>query len=177
MEEKTISDRQIFSGKILKLHVQEVELPNGDATTREIVRHPGAAAVVAVAAAGRIVMVRQFRKPVERVLLEIPAGKLDPGEPPEQCMRRELAEETGYVAGRLEPLVSYTPSPGFCDEVLHVFLATDLRPGRANPDKDEFIEVQLMPLDELMHMVDTGGITDGKTVTALLAYDRLTRRG
>lgn len=177
MIEKTIRTKDIYRGKIVHLVVEEVRLPNGQTATREVVHHPGAAAVVALDDDDRVVMVRQYRKPVERVVLEIPAGKLDRGENPRDCIVRELREETGYQADTVRELVTYTPSPGYCDEVISIYLAGGLKRFEAQPDCDEFLEVELIPLEELLALIDRGEITDGKTVTGLLALFRLRARG
>ncbi len=118
----------------------QVELPNGRVTGRDLVRHPGAAAVVALTETGKIVLVRQYRTAIDRVTVEIPAGKLDPGEDPLDCAKRELLEETGFSAGRIQYLTTIATTPGFCDEVIHIYMATGLTFSGANPDDDEFVE-------------------------------------
>lgn len=174
LEETTLGSCRVFEGKIINLRVDEVELPNGKRATREVVEHPGAVAVAALTEKGEIVLVRQFRKPAEEVLLEIPAGKLDPGEKPLDCVRRELMEETGITAECIKPLLSYYTTPGFSNEVIHLFLATGLRRGEAAPDKDEFLEVTYLPLSEALRLVREGKIRDAKTIIGiLLAADRV----
>jgi ADP-ribose pyrophosphatase len=123
LEEKTIKTEKIFEGRIITVQVDEVELPNGKTSTRELVKHPGAVAVIAVTDEEKIVMVEQYRKPLEKEIVEIPAGKLEKGEDPAECAKRELEEETGYGCTNLELLTSFYTSPGFADELVHVYLA------------------------------------------------------
>ena len=145
-------------------------------TTRDIVRHPGAAAVVALTESGKIVLVRQYRTAIDRVTVEIPAGKLDPGEDPLDCAKRELHEETGFRAGRIRFLTSIVTSCGFCDEIIHIYLATKLEFDTPNPDDDEFVNVDLVPLHELIDAVLDGKIEDAKTVVGALACDSIAHR-
>ncbi|MHB1255906.1 MAG: NUDIX hydrolase [Dethiobacteraceae bacterium] len=167
--EKTISTKFIYKGKVINVRVDDVELKNGTLSKREVVEHPGAAAVLAVARDGNVLFVRQFRKAVEKELLEIPAGKLDPGETPAACVTRELAEETGMAAGNLRKIASFYSSPGFASEKLHIFLATELYPGEvAKPVADELLQVQKIPFQEALTMARNGVIEDGKTLVALL---------
>lgn len=168
-EEKTLSVQPIFSGRIIDVEQLQVMLPDGNTAVRDIVRHKGASAVVAVTPEGRFVMVRQYRKPNEQVFIEIPAGKLDPGESPEVCAARELKEETGYTAGRIRPLLRIHSTPGFSDEVLHLFVADDLRKGGMAPDHDEFLSCFEMTREEVLSGIRSGAITDAKTVSGILA--------
>ena len=167
MEEKTIKSRQIYEGKIINLRVDEVILPNGQKASREIIEHPGAVAAIPLLPGGKIILIKQFRKPVEEVIYEIPAGKLESGEGPEQCMERELEEETGYRAGKLRKLLSYYPSPGFSSELIHLFLATDLEKKKQNLEEDEFLEMVILEFDESLRMIEKGKIRDGKTIIGL----------
>ncbi|MBS3995290.1 MAG: NUDIX hydrolase [Alkaliphilus sp.] len=169
VKEKTVHSEMIFEGKIINLRVDTVELPNHKLATREIVEHPGAVAVVPVTEDNKIVMVRQYRKPVEDFLLEIPAGKLDKDELPESCARRELEEETGYKAETLKHLLSFYTSPGFSNEILHIYLGQNLTQGKAHPDEDEYISSEGYSLEELMGMIFNGSIMDSKTIIAILA--------
>ena len=153
LHEKILSEECAWKGKILDVHRLEVELPNGHRSARDIVRHPGAAAVVALTESGKIVLVRQYRTAIDRVTVEIPAGKLDPGEDPLDCAKRELHEETGFRAGRIRFLTSIVTSCGFCDEIIHIYLATKLEFDAPNPDDDEFVNVDLVPLHELIDAV------------------------
>ena len=169
--EKRIDGQQVYSGKILNLEVDRVRLPNGHVTVREVVRHPGAAVVVPVLPDGRVVLVRQYRYPAGRVLLELPAGKLDAGEDPARCAQRELGEEIGMSPGRLTPLGRFFTTPGFSDEVLYMFLAEDLTALEgASPDDDEFLEVSIVARDELMEMARGGRIDDAKTLAGLFLW-------
>ena len=138
LHEKILSEECAWKGKILDVHRLEVELPNGHRSARDIVRHPGAAAVVALTESGKIVLVRQYRTAIDRVTVEIPAGKLDPGEDPLDCAKRELHEETGFKAGRIRFLTSIVTTCGFCDEIIHIYLATKLEFDAPDPDDDEF---------------------------------------
>lgn len=144
----------------------------GTAHVWDIIRHPGAAAILPVLADGRLVLIRNRRIAVDQNLLEVPAGTLDDGEPPEQCAARELAEETGYRAGKLRRLLTCFSSPGILDERMYGFLATDLTPGPTARESGEEIEVVLMPPAEALDAIRTGTITDGKTIVTLLYYDR-----
>ena len=168
--EKTIRSKTIFEGKLIHVQVDEVTLPDGGTSTREIVKHPGAVATLAITDEEKLILVRQFRKPLEKTTLELPAGKLDPGEAPEVCARRELEEETGYQAGKVEHLVSFYTSPGFADEVLHLYEARQLKVGEARPDPDEFVETVELTLDEAYAEIAKGQICDAKTVAAVYIW-------
>lgn len=176
LHECMLSEDQAWKGKFLDVRSARVELPNGRVTGRDIVRHPGAAAVVALTESGKIVLVRQYRTAIDRVTVEIPAGKLDPGEDPLECARRELHEETGFTATRMRHLTSIATSPGFCDEIIHIYMATGLTFDGANPDDDEFVNVDLVPLGELIDAVLDGKIEDAKTVVGALACDAIAHR-
>jgi ADP-ribose pyrophosphatase len=169
LKETLLERREVFRGRVLTLFLDRVRLPDGREATREVLRHPGAVAVVAQRDDGRVVLVRQFRHAVGQELLELPAGKLGPGEDPLDCARRELEEETGYRAGRWERLGSFLTSPGFTDEIMHLFLARELVPGWHRPDDDEFLEVVEADPAELLR---TGGILDGKSILGLLLLGR-----
>lgn len=164
LEEKTISDKTIFSGRIIKVHTQEIAFPDGKRAQREIVEHPGGVGIVAVTDDNKIVMVKQYRKAVEKAIYEIPAGKLEGGEEPIKCGIRELTEETGYTAENFEYLGYIYPSPGFTDEVTHVFLATGLKLGNACPDEDEYVDVEYFTFDEILEKIMNNEINDAKTV-------------
>jgi ADP-ribose diphosphatase len=168
--------RDVYRGRIVHLTTEDVRLPNGFTLEMEIVRHPGAAAVAALDADGRVILLRQYRHAVGGYLWEVPAGKLDREEAPAVCAARELAEEAGVAAARLEPAGSIVTCPGFCDEVIHLFVGTELRPVPRKPDADEVIEsIQRVPLDDAMTMVATGEIRDAKTIAALVQADRRVR--
>ena len=169
LREEKISGKKIFEGRILDLDVDWVRLPSGTETTREVVRHLGAVVVLPLLPDGRVGLVRQYRYPMADVLLELPAGKLDPGEEPRECAERELAEEIGWRPGKTHDLGWFFTTPGFTDEVLHAFVATDLEPApEIEPDPDEAIEIVTMPVDELLSACRDGHIHDGKTIAVIL---------
>lgn len=168
MEEKFVKTIQEAGGNYLTFRQDLVELVNGRQATRDIVLHPGAVAIVAITDQEEIVLVRQFRYPVQEILHEIPAGKLDPGEDPLICAKRELAEETGYVAEKWTKLTSFYTVPGFCNETIHLFLAQDLQEKPAHPDEDELIESYKVPLTKALEKVTTGEIKDAKSITGIL---------
>jgi ADP-ribose pyrophosphatase len=174
--EKKVSSKQIFDGKIVKLFVDEVELPNGQIATREIVRHPGAVCVVPLTDEGEVVMVRQFRYPFEEVLLEIPAGKLEIGEDPLEAVKRELEEESGAVAGKIEHIGEMYTTVAIFDEKIQMYIATNLTFKDAHPDSDEFITSEKIPLSTLIDMVMRGEIKDSKTQIALLKAEKYIQR-
>lgn len=173
--EKTLASQKIFDGRLLKVYRDEVELANGDTSIREFVHHPGGAAVVALDADGNIYLERQFRYPYHKVVLEIPAGKLEPGEDPFNAIKRELKEEIGAEAGRWDALGHIMPSVGYTDEMLYLFLARDLTFGERHLDRDEFLEPFKMPFDEALAQAADGRINDAKTLAALFRADRLMR--
>ena len=163
--EERISGERVYEGKILDLEVDRVRLPNGTEATREIVRHQGAAVILPLHGDGRVVLVKQYRYPSAEILLELPAGKIDPGESPAECIARELAEETGWRAARIHELGPFLTTPGFSDEVLHSFVATGLEPAPdVTPDPDEAIEIVTMDVGEAMAACRNGLIRDGKTL-------------
>ncbi|MBI3090433.1 MAG: NUDIX hydrolase [Candidatus Tectomicrobia bacterium] len=165
--------REIYKGRIVHLFVEDVTLPNGTPCSLEIIRHMGAAAIVPLLPDGRVVMVHQYRHATGGRLWEIPAGTLAAGETPEVCAHRELAEETGYRAGSLEKIAEIFTAPGFCDEKIHIFLATGLTPCRQTLDADEVLSVEPRPLEELMEMVWRFEISDAKSIAGLsAAYHR-----
>lgn len=168
-EEKTLSSQKIFTGKVISLQVDEVELPDGKTSKREIIKHPGAVAVIAITDDGKIVMVEQYRKAMERSLVEIPAGKLEPGEEPLKTAKRELEEETGYVCERMEHVISFYTSPGFADELVHVYVAHQLskKEDAASLDEDEFVEVIELTLEEAQQYIVEEKIYDAKTAYAV----------
>jgi ADP-ribose pyrophosphatase len=159
--------RNLYRGRVLTLNVETVELPNGATTDLEIVRHPGAAAIVPMKPDGSVILIRQYRHAAGGYIYEIPAGKLNPGEDPRDCAARELEEEIGFRAGSLELLTSIFTAPGFTDEVIHVFLGTGLAPGRQQLDRDEVLEIVEMPLDKAVTLVRDRTITDAKTIVGL----------
>ena len=176
LHEEVIDSEIAWRGKIFDVERLQVRLPNGHTSVRDVVRHRGAAAVVALTTSGKIALVRQYRTSLGRVTVEIPAGKLDPGEDPLECARRELKEETGFVAGRIAYLTTIATSCGFADELIHIYLATQLSFEGARPDDDEFLNVDLVPVGELVDAVLDGKIEDAKTVVGALACEVMSRR-
>jgi ADP-ribose pyrophosphatase len=169
--EERIGGELVYDGRVVHLEVDRVRLPNGHETIREVVRHQGAVVMLALDGERRVLLVRQYRYPVGRILLELPAGKLDPGEEPLACARRELAEETGVGARRWQQLGTLLTTPGFTDEAIHVFLATGLEPVEgASPDEDELLQAVRIPLWELEEMVRNGEVQDAKTLAALYLW-------
>lgn len=168
LREETIDSKRVFAGRVVSLRVDQVRLPSGRTATREVVEHPGAVALIAVNQRGEMILVRQYRQPVGRALLEIPAGKLQPGEDPMECARRELFEETGYTAGSLQLLTAYYTTPGFSDEKMYMFLATELVEGKPDLDEDEFLEVVHLPPAQARLLVYQGQVVDAKTIIGIL---------
>ncbi len=169
--EKTVTSQLVYTGKILELRVDQVELPNGKMGQREVVKHPGAVAIAAITPEQELILVSQYRKPVEKELWEIPAGKLNPGEDPLVCAQRELKEETGYQAGHWQLISRYFTTPGFSDEVMYFFQATELKAAEPELEEDEFIEVVRVPLTRAREMVQGGQIEDAKTIIGILMVD------
>lgn len=169
LQEHKISGRLVYEGRILDFEVDRVRLPSGVEAEREVVRHKGAVVVLPLHENGRVELVRQYRYPPDEILLELPAGKLDPGEKPGECAMRELAEETGWRANEINELGSFFTTPGFSDEVLHAFVATGLEPAPdVVPDPDEAIEIVTMTIDEVLAACRDGRIRDSKTLATLL---------
>lgn len=175
--EKALSSEYIFNGEIINLRVDTVKTPLGTTATREIVEHPGGVCIVPMDNDGNIVMEHQYRRPFDTTLLEIPAGKLFPGEDALECGKRELEEETGLCARKYIPLGEIYPTPGFCGEIIHMYLALDLYEGKLNPDEDELIELEYIPLQKLIDMILSGEITDAKTCVALMKVNEMKNRG
>lgn len=165
--EKTIATKQIFTGRIIDLQVDEVELPDGNLSTRELVKHPGAVAIIAVTKEKKLVLVRQYRKALDKTIVEIPAGKLEQGEDPKCCAERELEEETGYKSNGLQFVVSFYTSPGFADELVYIFFTNELETGQVNTDEDEFVEKLELSIEEALGLIETKEIHDAKTVYAV----------
>lgn len=171
MHETRLSSERGFDGKLVKVRVDQVRLDNGRQTVREVVEHPGAVAILPVMDDGRLVLVRQYRYAVERALLEAPAGTRDkPGETPEECASRELREETGLAAKRIEFLARFYTSPGWCTEELLIYRATGLREVGAAPEGDEILNVERVRPEDARRLIESGDIADGKTIIALLAH-------
>lgn len=175
--EKIIASDTKYKGDVLTLRVDDVELFGGVRSKREVVEHNGAVGVVPVTEQGEVLLVRQFRAASRKIMLELPAGKLEKGEDPFSCGERELEEETGYVAGRLEKLTSYYSSPAILEEILHLYIAFDLKPGTVHLDEDEFLECVKMPLSEVKQKIISGEIQDAKTIIGiLLAEEYLSKK-
>ena len=165
---RRLHSRRAYAGRVLSLDVDEVEEPGGVTAVREVVRHRGSVAALAVHADGNVVLVRQYRYAVDESLWELPAGRLDPGESAQQGAARELEEEAGLAAQQLEPLAVFYTTPGFCDEAMHLFRATGLTSVPPRPESDERIEVRSCPLEEAREMIRRGEVCEGKTLVALL---------
>ena len=167
--EKQLTSTNVFKGRLLDVYSDEIELPNGKQSTREYIKHVGAACVVPVDCDGNVIIEKQFRYPFHKVLTEIPAGKLDSKEEPHlQAALRELKEETGYTAEAMVYLGEFYPTCAYSDEVIHMYLATGLTKGEQKLDEDEFVGVEKMPLEEAVKEIMAGNIADGKTQTAIL---------
>lgn len=167
--ETCVKKREVYRGRSVNFRVDRVRLPNGKQADREFLDHPGAVGVVPILPGGHVLMVKQFRYPVGEVTYELPAGKLDKGEDPLACVRRELQEETGYTAKSVKPLIRYWPTPAFADELLHLFIARGLAPGRMTPDEDEFVAPEAVPVAQALRWIFSGRIKDSKTVIGILA--------
>lgn len=173
----TISSRRVYEGRVLNLDVDAVRFPNGSAGELELIRHSGAAAIVPFLdtprdSSARVLLIRQFRYAADRFLYEIPAGRIDGHESPEDCARRELREEAGCTAESLARLGGFFTTPGFIDEYIHAFMATGLTRGEASPEPDEFIQFDSISLSGALRMIDRHEIVDGKSIIALFMADR-----
>lgn len=171
--EIAVSSTRVYDGRVVRLRVDEIRSADGRPGKREVVEHPGAVGIVPLLPGPRVVLLRQWRYCVGQWLLEIPAGTLEPGEEPLGCARRELIEETGYAAARVEPVVSFYTTPGFCTELLRVFLATELTAAEASRDEDELLTTVTVEWDEALAMCLDGRIRDAKTIAGILAVDRV----
>ena len=174
--EKMLTSKRIYEGKILNLRVDQVVLPDGTTGSREVVEHSGAVAVVALDDMGNVMLVKQYRYATGEELIEIPAGKLNEGENPEECAVRELREETGYDAKKVTKLASFYSTPGFSSEKLNLFLATGLSYAGQHLDQDEFVEIIKVKLSQALNMVDSGEIKDAKSITGLLMAQRVLQK-
>ena len=176
--ESTVASRRVYEGRVLNLDIDQVRFPDGSVGELELIRHSGAAAVVPFIGdprdpEARILLIRQFRYAADRFLYEIPAGRLEPGESPVDCARRELLEEAGCTAESIIPLGGFFTTPGFIDEFIHVFIATGLTRGDATPERDEFIHPESNTPQDGLRMIERGEIVDAKTIIALFMADRL----
>jgi ADP-ribose pyrophosphatase len=170
MEEKTLSSETVFKGHVISLRVDTVIATDGTKKQREIVIHNGAVAMVAVDDKNNILLVRQFRTPAGKVLLEIPAGTIEVGEGPDETVPRELQEETGYLPQKTVKLGAFYSAPGFCTEIIHVYLTTDLKPSRLEAEDTKEIELTRMPVEEAKKLIDNGAICDAKSIAGILLY-------
>ncbi len=168
MPRELLDSQKIYTGAVFDVTRDRLREESGQEIIRDVVQHPGGAGGVALFADGRIALVRQYRHPAKRELLEIPAGKIDAGEAPETCAAREIEEELGVRVGRIEKLAEFYSTPGFCGEKLFVYLATELEPSVQKLDHDETVEIVYVTLEEAWHLVETGEIEDAKTIIALL---------
>lgn len=173
LNEKTLSSELVFDGRLLKIYRDEVGLTDGGTSVREVVHHPGGVAVVPLDGEGNVYLERQFRYPYHKVVTEIPAGKLEPGEDPADAIRRELKEEIGAEAGRWDALGYIMPSVGYTDEMLYLYLARDLTFGERHLDEDEFLEPFKLPFAQALAMAADGQINDAKTLSALFRAEKL----
>lgn len=170
MRETFLKRNRQYKGKAVDFHIDQIRLPNGRKAIREYLSHPGAVAALPFIDPETIVMVRQFRYPINKVTYEIPAGKLSKGEKPLNCLKRELAEETGYSARRIKHLVSYWPTPAFSNEIIHIYTASQLTQGKPHPDEDEFISTKHVKISQALKWIRDGQIKDSKTMIALFAW-------
>lgn len=172
MVRQLLTSEQIFQGLVFQVERDRLREPDGQEIVREVVRHNGGAGALPVFDDGRVALVRQYRHPARRELLEIPAGKLEVGESPAECAARELEQEIGWRAGRLVKLGEFYTTPGFCEEKLYVYLATELQPATQQLDEDEVVEIVYMPLTEALDLAVRGELEDSKTLLALLWAER-----
>lgn len=170
MEEKTMKCERVYEGRIINVRVDTVELPDKKYSKREIVEHPGAVGIVPITSNKEIVLVKQFRKPVEGVLLEIPAGKIESEEEPAICAVRELEEETGFKTDNIQHLLKFYTTPGFSNEIIYIYIAEDLKEGTINLDEDENIETVKIPIEDALKKIRSGEIEDAKTIVGILSY-------
>jgi len=179
MKLKLIKRNRVYDGRVFKTIVDEVEYPSGNHSVREVAEHPGGAVVLAVFGDKQILLIKQHRYPIDKFIYELPAGKLNDGENPLNCAKRELEEETGYLATSWKKLTSIYTSPGFCSEVLHIYLATDLfkaPDGRKLEEGEESISVEIVPLAKTISMIELQQITDSKTICGILLGERFLRK-
>lgn len=176
--EEKVSSEKVFDGVLLHVRKDTAKLPNGDLATREWIEHPGAASVIPLTDDGKVILVRQYRYPIGQVTVEIPAGKLDKaGEDPFECAKRELSEETGYTAKEYKYLTKIATTVGFSNEIIYLYAAKGLVAGEQHTDDDEFINLQIVTLDEAVDMVRTGKIIDGKSMVSILMLKDLVDKG
>ncbi|WP_339365133.1 NUDIX hydrolase [Vallitalea maricola] len=167
---KRLDRKEVFNGKRVRLVIDKLKMPNDKEVNWELITHPGAAAVIPVDNDGNIIMVRQYRNAADDYVLEIPAGGVEEGEDPSICAKRELEEETGYKSDNIEYLLKFYSSIGITDEMISIYVATDLQESQQNLDDDEYVTIEKYKLEKLIDMIYSGQITDGKTISGLLAY-------
>ena len=175
MPRELIESQNIFTGAVFSVERDRLREENGSEIVREVVRHAGGAGCLPLFDDGRVALVKQYRHPARRELLEIPAGRIEAGETPVECAAREVEQEIGFRVGRIEPLADFYSTPGFCEERLYVYLATELEQAEQNLDHDEFVEIVYLPLNEAVAMAERGEIEDSKTIIALLLTARKVR--
>ena len=167
----------IYRGRVFNIIVDELEyFESGNHTVREVVEHPGGAVILAAFPDNKIILIKQYRYPIDKYIYELPAGKLDPGEEPLSCAIRELEEETGYVAGRIEHLTYIYTSPGFCDEKLDIYLATELERKEQNLEEGEILNVEVRHIDDAVRMILDGEIVDGKSIAGIMIGEKILKR-
>lgn len=179
MNLKLLKRERLYDGKVFNLIVDQVEYPSGNRTVREVAEHPGGAVVLASFSDQKIILVKQHRYPIDKILYELPAGKLKVGEDPQVCAARELIEETGYVASKFQKLTAIYTTPGFCSECLHIFLATDLQPvpdGQNLEEGEQSLTVGILPMKTAIEMIERGEIVDGKTICGILLGERILKK-
>lgn len=169
-QEKVISSKIVYQGRVARLRVDTVRMADGRETIREIIEHDECVAIIAIDADDNVLLVKQYRHPIGRELLEIPAGGIDPGEDAETAVRREMREETGYLPQKIVRLTGFYSAPGFCTEYLHLYLATDLTPGRLFAEDTDDIELIRMPVSQVTGLIESGKICDAKSIAGLLYY-------
>lgn len=174
--EETIETQRIFQGRVISLRVEKVRMPDGKLTTREIVSYPNSVACVIRKGKDSLLLIRQYRKSVNQALYEIPAGKVEKGEDPEECVKREVEEEAGYKIGSIRKLAEFYTTPGFCDELMHLFLADAVEETTSHPEADELIETCVISFQEALEMIRTGKIRDAKTILGILFAHEVLRK-
>ena len=173
LKESTVSSKKVYEGSFLDVRKDVVKLPDGNTSTREWINHPGAACIIPIMTDGKLALIKQYRYPVQSIMIELPAGKLDKEESPEACAIRELEEEIGYSAGKLTFVAKIHPAIGFANEQMWIFLAEQLIQSQKNTDHDEFVELMPTAINQAVELVWSGAITDVKTIIGILWAERL----